>query len=193
MDEELLEALRKEREKKEIMAATKRAGAGGGLMGLVSGIGSSLAGGQKSLAGLARNAATHGLIGAGLGAGSQYIGQNLAGPVGDDEEGGHANRGAFGGAIAGGLGGAALGGLLSTGKLSWLKKAAPLARATLGEHSLDNLAVDQLKKMLAKGQNGRLAAALGIGGAAVGGAHGFEQGVDADYAKTLEDDDEEYR
>ncbi len=190
IDDAMYEAAQKRRDKRKMLESTKRAGVGGGLAGIVSGIGTSLAGGQKSLSGLVRNAATHGAIGAGLGAGSQYIGQNIAGPVGDEENGGHANRGALGGAVAGGLGGLALGGLLGAGKLGWLKKAQPMAESLLGKNVFDNIAADHLKKMLAEGKAGPLAAALGIGGGLVGGAQGWGEGVDADYTQSLERDDE---
>ncbi len=194
MDDDLLEAMRKVREKKAMLEATQRAGLSGGAAGLASGIASGLVGGKKKLADLAISALGHGAIGAGLGAGSQLIGQEIAGPVDDNERGGHAGRGALGGAIAGGLGGLALGGLLGAGKLNWLKKARPAAEALLGgEGALNNIATDHLKRLLAQGKNGRLAATLGLGGAALGGAQGWGEGIDADYARSLENPDEEFR
>lgn len=189
-DDPDLEALRHEKERRAMLDATKRTSVGGGIAGLLSGVASSIAGGQKSIGGLARTAATHALLGAGIGGGSQYIGQSLAGPVDENDGGGHANRGALGGAIAGGIGGLGLAAMLGSGKLGWLKKAAPAAKSLLGEHIFDNIAADKLKSMVAKGEKGRLAAALGIGGAGLGGFSGWEQGVDADYAKSLEDDNQ---
>ena len=194
-EEAMIDELRKEREKAQIIAATKRAAGSGGLSGAVMGAIGSIGHGEKKLGGLARSAALAGLAGAGIGGGTQYLGQKLGGPVGEDEGGGHANRGALGGAVAGGLSGLALGGLLGAGKLGWLKRVGPIAREVEKEEggALNNLATDHLKKLLAHGKNGRLAATLGLGGSALGGAYGFNEGVDADYAKAVgrHPDDEE--
>ncbi len=186
-----LEDMMKEREKERIKAASLEAAKSGGISAaLMQGAGS-LLGGERSIPKLLGKAALTGLGAAGLTGGSTYLGSQIMGAPEEGEPGGYTNRALLGGALAGGALGAGAGALLGSGKLKWLSRVPGVAAEMNREGGgiLNNLLTDQIKK-LAKGGTGRTAAALGLGGAALGGASGANEGMAVDYLDSLDDEDE---
>ncbi len=175
------------REKQRIKDASLEAAKSGGLSAALIGGASSLMSGRKPWLKVGLDAAMAGLGGAGLAGGSTYLGSKIMGAP-EEGEGGFTNRAALGGAVAGGAVGAGLGGLLGGGKLKWLSKIPGIAEKLAHEGPLNNLVTDQIKKVAKKGA-GRTAAALGIGGAALGGGLAANEGMAVDYLSTLDDED----
>jgi hypothetical protein len=187
----LIARRQKDREREAVMDATKTGGISGAVTG---GIGSILTGG-KSLGSILKAAAAGGLAGGAIGGGSQMVGNTIMGSPEPGDAGAYGTRGAVGGALAGGLGGVALGALLGQGKLKALAHFGPIQRALAekGGGPLNNIATDKIKQWMAsQGPKAtpRIAAALGISGAAIGGWKGGEEGIDLDYIKSLKDDED---
>lgn len=181
-----LEDMMKEREKKRIQDATVQAVQSGGLSGaLFGGLGSALSG-KRSLLKIAGDAALAGLGAGGIAGGATYLGSSLMGAPAEGESGGFTDRALLGGALAGGAAGAGFGGLLGAGKLKWLSKVPGVAAKLETEGPLNNIITDQIKKVAKKGP-GRTAAALGVGGAAIGGGLGANEGMAIDYLESLDD------
>lgn len=193
--EDILEA----REKEKLAQVTKDAAKSGGGYGGLIGLGTGLLSEKKSIANLLSKTIGGALGGAATSAGSTYLGSKLAGTPDEGEEGGYTNRGALGGSILGGLAGAGGGALVGSAGLRRLaarlgetglgKKAAGLAKDALP--SIDSYAGDFVKKMALKGK-GPSAKALGLAGAAGGGFWGGGEGMQLDYYKTLDDEEEPY-
>ncbi len=179
---------KREAERKRITDASSEAAKSGGLSAALLGGGHSLMSGRKPWARVAADAALAGLGGAGLAGGSTYLGSSIMGAP-EEGEGGFTNRAALGGALAGGAVGVGLGGLLGGGKLKWLSKIPGMAEKLSREGPLNNLVTDQIKKV-AKTGAGRTAAALGLGGAALGGGLAANEGMAVDYLSTLDDEDQ---
>lgn len=175
----------KDAERQRILSATSEAAKSGGLSAALIGGTQSLLSGRKPWARVAADAALAGLGGAGLAGGSTYLGSNIMGAPAEGE-GGFTNRAALGGALAGGAVGAGLGGLLGGGKLKWLSRIPGVAEKLAHEGPLNNLVTDQIKKV-AKTGAGRTAAALGLGGAALGGGLAGNEGMAVDYMNSLDD------
>lgn len=179
---------RLEAEKKRVEDASLEAAKSGGLSAsLISGAGSLLAG-KKPLLRVAGDAALAGLGMGALTGGATYLGSSIMGAPEEGEHGGYTNRAALGGALAGGAVGAGLGGLLGGGKLAWLRKVPGMAAKMEKEGLFNNLITDQIKNVAKKGP-GRTAAALGLGGAALGGGLAGNEGMAVDY---LQDDEDPY-
>ncbi len=178
----------KEREKRKIREASLAAAGSGGLSGALLGGAGALLSGTKSLPGLLGKTALAGLGAGAMSGGSTYLGSSILGAPAEGEPGGYTNRALLGGALGGGAIGAGLGGLLGAGKLGWLAKIPKVAAAIKREGPLNNLVTDQIKKM-AKAGTGRTAAALGIGGAALGGGIGANEGTAVDYLQSLDDEE----
>ncbi len=185
--DKLLEMREKDREKHQIRDASLAAAKSGGMSAAILGGASSLVGGRKPWIKVGMDAALAGLGGASLAGGSTYLGSKLMGAP-EEGEGGFTNRAALGGAVAGGALGAGLGGLLGGGKLKWLSKVPGVAEKLAAEGPFNNLVTDQIKKVAKKGA-GRTAAALGLGGAALGGGLAANEGMAVDYLSTLDDED----
>lgn len=198
MNQELIDLLvsrrQKEREREAVMDATKTGGISGAVTG---GIGSVLTGG-KSIGSILRAATAGGLAGGAIGGGSQMVGNSIMGSPEPGDAGAYGTRGAIGGAVAGGLGGIALGALLGQGRLKALSHFGPIKRALAkeGGGALNNIATDKIRQwMQAQGTKAtpRIAAALGFAGAGIGGWKGGEEGIDLDYIKSLQgENDDQY-
>lgn len=183
-----IEDMIKEREKERIRGASLEAAKSGGISAALLGGAGSLLAGRKPLLRVAGDAALAGLSMGALTGGATYLGSSIMGAPAEGEDGGYTNRAALGGALAGGALGAGFGGLLGAGKLGWLTKIPKVAGALEKEGLLNNLVTDQVKK-LAKTGAGRTAAALGIGGAALGGGLAANEGMAVDYLHSLDDED----
>lgn len=188
------EAMQERRAKDKARAAALESAKTGGLTGaLVGGVGS-LLGGAPSIGRILSSAAKGGLLGGASGYGSQVLGDAIMGEPDDNEPGAYASRGLVGGAVGGGVAGAALGGLLGTGKLKWLSKVGPIAKAMEEPGALNNLATRKIREWMQKGGSyaaPRAAASLGLVGGLVGGEHGSGEGMQVDYLNALNDDQED--
>ncbi len=176
---------KKEAERQRILDASGEAAKSGGLSAALIGGAQSLLSGRKPWLKVGMDAALAGLGGAALSGGATYLGSEILGAP-QEGEGGFTNRAALGGALAGGAVGAGLGGLLGGGKLKWLSKIPGMAEKLAAEGPLNNLVTDQIKKV-AKTGSGRTAAALGLGGAALGGGIAGNEGMAVDYMNSLDD------
>lgn len=181
-----LEDLMQERDKQRIRDASLEAAKSGGISAALLGGAGSLLAGRKPWLKVAGDAALAGLGMGALTGGATYLGSTIMGAPEEGEHGGFTNRAALGGALAGGVLGAGAGGLLGAGKLSWLRKVPGVAAKLEEEGPFNNLLTDQIKRLAKKGA-GRTAAALGIGGAALGGGLAGNEGMAVDY---LDDEDE---
>ncbi len=116
------------------------------------------------------------LLFGGLAGGSTYVGEKLLGEPGDNDLGGHTNRGALGGAIGGGLAGGAGGALLGAIPKA-IEKETPVAL-----RAFKALAKSGPKGALVGGALG----ALGTGAAAA--YLGADEGMQLDYLNALSKD-----
>ncbi len=178
---------KKEADRQRILDASSQAAKSGGISAAILGGAGSLLSGRKPWLKVGMDAALAGLGGAGVAGGATYLGSSIMGAPQEGESGGYTNRAALGGALAGGSIGAGLGGLLGGGKLGWLSKVPGVAGALAKEGPFNNLITDQIKKV-AKTGAGRTAAALGLGGAALGGGMAGNEGMAVDYLDTLDEE-----
>jgi hypothetical protein len=159
--------------------------ASGAISGGVVGGATSLLGGAKSLGKIAKG----GLIGAGLAGGlsglSGALGLKALGSPEEEDTSGYTKRLGAGGAIAGGAAGAGLGALLGLsgmGKASMVGRGARYAKAGL----MSALGRGAAAKGIAKVSSPVAGALLtGLGGAAVGGYQGADEGMQMDFLRNL--------
>lgn len=185
----------KKKERDSVLESAKKTAISAGEWGSAYGALDALLYGQRSVPKILLRGLGTGLAGAGIGGASSLIGDELLGPANPDDPSAHTKEGAVGGT----LGGAALGGtggyMLGSGKLSGLSHlpgAESLGKAAHAALPLDNLIVDWIKKKMKHPSHGSglaLAGGLGLLGAAVGGLHGAEAGMDRDTAAHLEDEE----
>lgn len=187
----------KERERDDALESAKKAALAAGEWGTVYGsLASLLSGSTRTVPGVLLRGVGAGAAAAGLGGSATYVGRSLLGEPHPGDPTAGTRQGALGGSLIGGGAGAGLGYLLGAGKLNPLANLHVSGQvAKLGNKflPLDNLIVDRLKEQMAKpSHHGGLRTALALGalGAVVGGLHGAETGMDQDFMRNLDEDDQ---
>lgn len=151
----------------------------GGLSGGLLGAAGTVLGGFKKPSELLKSMLIGASAGAGLSAGSGYVGGELLGEPTPDEQGGHTLRGSLGGAVGGTLAGGALGSL--AGLPGVAKRLKPSADSA-------NFITKGLSRFLGPGglgsaKRGALIGALGLG--AAGAYQGADEGMQMDFIDAM--------
>lgn len=147
----------------------------GGVSGAVLGGVGTLIGGFKKPTDVLRSALIGALGGAGIASGSGYVGGEVLGEPGEEEEGAHTKRGLVGGALGGGLLGAAAGSLLGS---------SGIARALRSKLGTDNAVSRGIGNWIGSGgaasaKRGAMAGGLGLGAASA--YQGADEGMQMDF------------
>lgn len=149
----------------------------GAVSGGVLGGAGSLLSGAKSFGSVGKAAALGAGLSSLLAGGSGYIGESVMPDPDPDDPSAFTNRGAVGGAIAGGALGGGLGGVLGSRN----KYSAPIRKSLMNrfEGGLLSKGIGKVKGA------GLGAAALGLGGALIGGFQGADEGMQADFVNNM--------
>lgn len=186
----------KKKQRDDALDAAKKTAVSAGTWGGVYGALDNMLSGNRSLGGIAARGLGTGATAAALGGGAAYLGHKLIGPPAEGDPSAAAKQGAVGGTAGGAAIGGAGGYLLGSGKLRGLadlphaEKAAHYAKMAL---PLDNLAVDWIKKQAKHPSHAgglKMALALGLVGAGIGGLKGFETGSEQDTKRNLSEENQ---